>query len=229
LSLIELVNATKEYKSTSEVVYGLDNLNITIEEGESVSIMGVSGAGKSTLMHTIGLLDQLTSGQYYFDGAEVSGLADDELSKIRNEKMGFVFQSFFLLPRTTALNNISLPLIYRGLSQPQAQEKAAVMMKKINISKLANRKPNELSGGQQQRVAIARALVVEPKLIMADEPTGSLDTKTSNEIMDLFATINLETGCTFIVVTHDPDIALQTKRTIKMRDGKILEEYWNES
>jgi putative ABC transport system ATP-binding protein len=216
--MLELENITKVYKAGQTEVPALRGISCRIESGEMVSIIGPSGSGKSTLMNIIGCLDKPTSGQYRLDGIEVSELNDNQLAEIRNKKIGFVFQSFNLLPRTTALANVELPLIYSGVSN--RRQRALQVLESVGLAHRVTHRPSELAGGEQQRVAIARALVNNPSLILADEPTGNLDTRTSQEIMAIFKKLN-EQGMTIILVTHEPDIAAYTQRTIKIRDGQI--------
>jgi len=217
--MIELNNITKVYKAGQTEIPAIRGMSCRIEEGEMVSIMGPSGSGKSTLMNIIGCLDRPSSGQYHLDGIEVSTLNDNQLAEIRNKKIGFVFQSFNLLPRTTALANVELPLVYNGGSRDQRQ-RALQALESVGLAHRAKHRPSELAGGEQQRVAIARALINNPSLILADEPTGNLDTKTSSEIMLLFKQLNQQ-GITIILVTHEADIAAYTQRTIRIRDGQI--------
>ena len=216
--MIELSNITKIYKMGQTKVVALAGVDLRIESREMVSIIGPSGSGKSTLMHIIGCLDKPTSGQYRLEEVEVSKLGDNKLAEIRNRKIGFVFQSFNLLPRNTALDNVELPLIYSGAGN--RRQKALEALESVGLAHRAHHRPSELAGGEQQRVAIARALINNPSLILADEPTGNLDTQTSREIMLLFQELNGQ-GITIILVTHEPDIADYTQRKIKMRDGKI--------
>jgi putative ABC transport system ATP-binding protein len=219
-TMLELENITKVYKAGQTEVPALQSISCRIKSGEMVSIVGPSGSGKSTLMNIIGCLDRPTSGKYRLEGTEVDSLNDNQLAEIRNKKIGFVFQSFNLLPRVTALANVELPLIYAGAGN--RRQRALQVLESVGLAHRVNHTPSELAGGEQQRVAIARALVNNPSLILADEPTGNLDTQTSNEIMLIFKRLN-EQGMTIVLVTHEPDIAAYTQRTIKVRDGQIEE------
>ena len=223
--VIKLVDVVKHYQSGTMDVLALNKINLSILPGELVSIVGSSGSGKSTLLNILVLLDRPTSGEYFLSEREVSHLSDDELSLERNLKIGFVFQSFFLLPRLTALQNVMMPLLYRDTPKEQAKEKSLTLLEKLNIAHLHHHKPNQLSGGQQQRVALARALVGEPEVILADEPTGALDTHTSQEVLNLFLELNEKENKTVIIVTHDLEIAHECPRIIKVQDGKILSDY----
>ena len=218
--VIQTEDLWKTYEMGAEQLHALRGVNIEIQKGEYVAIMGPSGSGKSTLMNLIGCLDTPTKGSYWLAGRLVSQLNDDELAHIRNKEIGFVFQTFNLLPRATALHNVELPLIYNGTPAAERLERAKKVLAQVDLSERMMHKPNELSGGQRQRVAIARALVNHPSILLADEPTGNLDSATGDEIMALFATLH-EKGNTIIVVTHEPDIALHAHRVIRLRDGKI--------
>jgi putative ABC transport system ATP-binding protein len=219
-SLISMRDIWKTYQMGSEQVHALHGVSFDVQKGEYVAIIGPSGSGKSTLMNLIGCLDTPTKGEYWINGKNVSEMDDDELARIRNKEVGFVFQTFNLLARATSLHNVELPLIYAGISSNERHEKAKQALASVDLTDRIMHKPNELSGGQRQRVAIARALVNHPSILLADEPTGALDTHTSMEIMNLFERLHAE-GNTIIVVTHEPDIAARAHRVISIRDGMI--------
>jgi putative ABC transport system ATP-binding protein len=220
MGLITTNELWKTYVMGSEEIHALRGVSINIEKGEYVAIMGPSGSGKSTLMNLIGCLDTPTKGSYQLNGKEVAAMNDDELARIRNEEIGFVFQTFNLLPRATALHNVELPLVYAGVSGKDRQDRAKIALQKVELIDRASHRPNELSGGQRQRVAIARALVNNPSILLADEPTGNLDSKTGEEIMAVFARLH-GAGNTIILVTHEPDIAAHAHRVISIRDGQV--------
>lgn len=221
-SLIKLEHVSKTYHMGQNTVSALRDASLEIMRGEMTAIVGTSGSGKSTLMNIIGFLDRPTSGRYLFNGTDVSSLMEDHLADIRNQEIGFVFQSFFLLPRLTALQNVVLPLFYRGVAQDEANRLGREMLAKVGVDHLADNRPNQLSGGQQQRVAIARALVGDPKVILADEPTGALDTDTGNEVMQLFTDLNRKEGRTIVIITHDKDISRRCERVVTIKDGMLL-------
>jgi putative ABC transport system ATP-binding protein len=225
-NLIEIKKITKVYEMGEEKLYALRGVDLDIKKNEYVAIMGPSGSGKSTLMNIIGCLDTPTSGDYILNGKDVHEMDDDELANIRNKEIGFVFQTFNLLPRSDALHNVELPLIYSGASRANRVHLAEEALANVGLGDRMKHKPNELSGGQRQRVAVARALVNKPSIILADEPTGNLDTKTGNEIMSLLADLNKK-GNTIILVTHEEDIAKHAKRIVKIRDGMIESDYNN--
>ncbi|KIQ20930.1 macrolide ABC transporter ATP-binding protein [Flavobacterium sp. MEB061] len=218
--LIKITDIKRDFVLGNEIVYVLKGINLEINKGEYVALMGPSGSGKSTLMNLLGCLDTPTSGHYVLNGKDVSKMKDDELAGIRNKEIGFVFQTFNLLPRTTALDNVALPMIYAGHSKSERTVRAEEVLKQVNLADRMDHQPNQLSGGQRQRVAIARALVNKPSIILADEPTGNLDSKTSVEIMKLFGDIHAQ-GNTVILVTHEEDIAAYAHRVIRLRDGLI--------
>jgi|TARA_R100000479_G_scaffold33554_3_gene14223 putative ABC transport system ATP-binding protein len=219
-SLIKIRNITRDFPLGQEIVKVLKGIDLDIKKGEYVALMGPSGSGKSTLMNLLGCLDTPTSGTYELNGVDVSNLTDDELAEIRNKEIGFVFQTFNLLPRTTALDNVALPMIYAGASKAARAERAAEVLTNVGLADRMDHKPNQLSGGQRQRVAVGRALVNKPSIILADEPTGNLDSKTSLEIMNLFNAIH-QAGNTVILVTHEEDIAENAHRIIRLRDGMV--------
>lgn len=222
--IIKLENVTKIYKIGEQELVVLNGVSVSIEKGEFVCIMGPSGSGKSTFMNIVGCLDTPTTGKYYLEGIDVSTMDIDELAEIRNKKIGFVFQQFNLLSRATAVENVELPLIYAGIPLRQRKEKALETLSWVGLKERANHYPRQLSGGQQQKVAIARALVNGPSIILADEPTGNLDSKASMEIMEIFKKLNEQQGLTTIIVTHEPDIAAFGKRQIRFLDGKIISD-----
>jgi putative ABC transport system ATP-binding protein len=226
--IILLNGITKHYKVGTHIVKALQDISITIYKNEYVALMGPSGSGKSTLMNIIGCLDTATGGEYILNSKDVSKMDDNELAEIRNKEIGFVFQTFNLLPRSTALDNVTLPLIYAGFSKQKRNERASEVLDQVQLADRITHKPNELSGGQRQRVAIARALVNRPSIILADEPTGNLDSKTSIEIMGLFEQIH-EQGNTIILVTHEEDIARHAHRIIRLKDGFIDKDLQNEN
>lgn len=217
-SLISISNIAKVYKIGSEEIFALRSVSLEVKKNEYVALMGPSGSGKSTLMNILGCLDTPTSGSYVLNGISVAQMSDNELAEVRNKQIGFVFQTFNLLPRSTALENVMLPLVYAGLSKAKREERAKEVLEQVGLSNRMNHKPNELSGGQRQRVAVARALVNNPAIILADEPTGNLDSKTSIEIMGLFEEIH-KNGNTIILVTHEEDIAHHAHRIVRLKDG----------
>lgn len=223
MSVIELVDVWRIYNEGAEPVYALQGVSLAIKHGEYAAIVGTSGSGKSTLMNVIGCLDRPTRGSYHLEGIDIENRTDDELAAIRNKTVGFVFQQFNLLGSMSALKNVMLPLVYAGVPGKERKMRAELALKEVGLENRMHHKPNELSGGQQQRVAIARAIVNRPSILLADEPTGALDSTTAKEIMDLFERLVSE-GMTVIIVTHDPETAARANRIIKVRDGKILED-----
>ena len=222
--VVQVTDLVKDYPMMDHTVRALDGVDLSIEQGEFVAVMGPSGSGKSTFMHIVGMLDRPTGGIYHFEGREVSSLSTDDLADTRSNRLGFVFQAYNLLPRTTAVENVELPMVYAGVD-PQLRRAAALeALGLVGLAHVANHQPNQLSGGQQQRVAIARSLVNNPGLILADEPTGALDTKSSEDVMALFRRLNEERGITILLVTHEPDVAAHAKRIVTFRDGKILSD-----
>lgn len=224
MALIDVKNAIKIYEMGDENFYALNDVSFSINEGEFVAIMGASGSGKSTCMNMLGTLDKPTSGEYYLDGVDVFSMNSDQLSDIRNNKIGFVFQGFNLIARTSALDNVAMPMIYKGLSEEERYKRAREALKIVGLETKEANMPSQMSGGQQQRVAIARAIVNDAPLILADEPTGNLDTKTSIEVMEFFVDLNEKFGKTVVLVTHEPDIAQYTKRILRFKDGKIISD-----
>lgn len=222
--IIELQNLVKIYKVGDTEVQALRGVSYVVMEGDFVAIMGPSGSGKSTLMNILGCLDKPTSGKYFLEGEEVSTFDKNKLARVRNQKVGFVFQTFNLLPRTTALENVELPLLYSNVHTKARHERALAALESVGLKDRARHKTNQLSGGEQQRIAIARSLLNNPTLILADEPTGNLDTKTSSEIMDIFTKLNVEKGMTMVMVTHEHDIAGYARKRIYVRDGQIIRE-----
>ena len=227
-TIIELKEITRSYNMAAEPVHALQGVSLSIKQGEYVAIMGTSGSGKSTLMNIIGCLDKPTTGTYILDGQDIVARSDDELATIRNRTIGFVFQQFNLLASMTALQNVMLPLVYAGVPAGERKVKAELALKELGLEGRIGHRPNELSGGQQQRVAIARAIVNNPRILLADEPTGALDSATSREIMGLFNRL-VDEGMTVIIVTHDPETASHARRVIKVRDGKIQEDSTREA
>ena len=227
MSLIEVKNAIKTYQTGEDSFNALNNVSLSIEKGEFVAIMGASGSGKSTFMNMLGTLDKPNSGSYFLDGIDMLSLNTDALAEVRNSKMGFVFQGFNLISRTTALENVELPMIYKGIPEDERIERAKRALEIVGLEKREDHMPNQMSGGQQQRVAIARAIVNDPPLILADEPTGNLDTKTSIEVMEFFVSLNKDMGKTNVLVTHEPDIAAYCKRVVRFKDGNIISDEIN--
>lgn len=224
VALIQLERVCKTYGQGENAVHALQDVSLRIERGEYCAIMGASGSGKSTAMNIIGCLDRPTAGDYYLQGENVAGYPSAQLAQVRNRQIGFVFQQFHLLPQLTALENVSLPLIYAGVPPRERQRRARLALEQVGLGQRLHNKPTQLSGGQQQRVAIARAMVNQPALLLADEPTGALDSRTSQEVMELFAQLH-QAGVTIVMVTHEPDIARRAERIIWFRDGQVLEQH----
>ena len=218
--LLRIENLSREYVMGGETVHALRDVSLSIERGEYVAIMGPSGSGKSTMMNVLGCLDTPSAGEYWLNGEEISRFTDDGLARVRNREIGFVFQTFNLLPRATALHNVELPLVYAGVRARERRERAGAALEQVGLAERMHHRPNELSGGQRQRVAIARALVNQPSILLADEPTGNLDSVTSEEIMEVFAALHAA-GQTVIMVTHEPDIAARAQRIVVLRDGRV--------
>ena len=227
MALIEVKNAIKTYQTGDDSFNALNNVSLSIEKGEFVAIMGASGSGKSTFMNMLGTLDKPNSGSYYLDGIDMLSLDTNSLAEVRNLKMGFVFQGFNLISRTSALENVELPMIYKGIPEEERRIRAKEALKIVGLENREDHMPNQMSGGQQQRVAIARAIVNDPPLILADEPTGNLDTKTSIDVMNFFVELNEIHKKTIILVTHEPDIAEYCKRVVRFKDGKIISDKLN--
>ncbi|MBB6691337.1 ABC transporter ATP-binding protein [Cohnella xylanilytica] len=221
--MIRLENIYKQYTLAGETFNALDGISLTVNKGDFMAIIGPSGSGKSTLMNVLGCLDTPTSGKYFLDGSEVEELSEGKLAVIRNTKIGFIFQSFHLLPKLKAIENVELPLVYRGMSASERRSRAKEALTKVGLGEKMDHVPNQLSGGQQQRVAIARALAGVPPLLLADEPTGALDSKTSRDVMGLLKELN-EEGNTIVLITHDPKVAEQAKRVVRIQDGQLTEE-----
>ena len=221
--MIELVGISKVYQLGGIAYPALSDIDLTIERNEFLALTGASGSGKSTMMNILGCLDTPTSGRYVLDGEEVAGLDEDELASVRNRKVGFVFQNFYLMPRMTAIDNVAQPLIYRGIGPAKRREHAEAALGRVGLGDRMRHRPNEMSGGQRQRVAVARALVGHPELLLADEPTGNLDSRTAAEILDLFAQLHAE-GQTVVIVTHDPNVAARCHRRVRLHDGRIAED-----
>ncbi len=228
MSLIEIKDVYKIYNPGENEVRALDGVSLSIEEGEFVAIIGQSGSGKSTLMNMLGMLDTCTSGEYYMDGIDVSHMTDDELSEIRNKKIGFIFQGFNLISSLTAKGNVELPLVYRGMKRAERDKLSTESLKMVGLEKRMNHRPSQMSGGQQQRVAIARAIAAKPPIILADEPTGNLDSHSGKDVMKIIHQLHKE-GRTIILITHDNGIAEEAQRVVRIQDGKIIEDYIQET
>ena len=226
MSLIDVRNVYKIYNPGENEVRALDGISLTIEKGEFVAIIGQSGSGKSTFMNMLGLLDTCTSGEYYMDGIDVSNMTDDELSEIRNKKIGFIFQGFNLISSLTAKGNVELPLVYRGMKRADREKLSTQALEMVGLEKRMNHRPSQMSGGQQQRVAIARAIAARPPIILADEPTGNLDSHSGKDVMKIIHKLH-EEGRTIILITHDNGIAEEAQRVVRIQDGKIIEDYMN--
>ena len=226
IPVLDLVDIRKVYGEGDAEVRALDGVSLTVNRGDFVAIMGASGSGKSTLMNIIGALDIATSGEYHLDGIDINTLDEDALSIVRNRKIGFIFQSFNLIPRTTALANVELPLAYRGVRRGERRERAQAALASVGLADRMHHKPNELSGGQQQRVAVARALVAQPSMLLADEPTGNLDSHATADVLGLLDAMHAE-GRTIVMITHEDDVAAHAQRVITLRDGRISDDRWN--
>ncbi|AAB89781.1 MULTISPECIES: ABC transporter ATP-binding protein [Archaeoglobus] len=226
MKVIELVDVYKIYRTAYYEVHALDGVSMEVEAGEFVAIMGPSGSGKSTLLNMIGCLDKPTKGEVIINGVKTSGLSDRELTKLRRDSIGFIFQQYNLIPTLTALENVELPMIFRGVARAERERRAKELLKVVGIEELADRRPREMSGGQQQRVAIARALANNPKILLCDEPTGNLDTKSGRQVMGILKNLNEENGVTVVLVTHDPSLSEYADRVIRIRDGKVVEDVY---
>lgn len=227
--MIQLKNIVKTYKTGDELLIALNHIDFNVREGEFTSIMGPSGSGKSTMMNILGLLDSFDSGSFYLNKKDISKLSEEQKAEVRNKELGFVFQSFNLMPKLNLLENVELPLIYSGISRNSRRRRAKNALNQVGLGKFAKHKPNEISGGQKQRVAIARAIVNNPSFLLADEPTGNLDTKNTLEILKIFQDLNQHYGTTIIIVTHEPEVAQYTKRVVDFKDGNIIRDYMVEN